>query len=98
VAVTRELTKLHEELLRGSAPEIAALLEARHAVKGEITLLVGPPEEDEAVSEDELAAAIALALRDMPASKAASEVAKRFNLNRSDIYQRILDAKGSDGQ
>ena len=33
----------------------------------------------------------------MPASKAASEIAKRFNLNRSDIYQRILDLKGQDG-
>lgn len=98
VAVTRELTKLHEEVLRGSAQEIAAQLAARHAVKGEITLLVGPPEEEEVVSENELAAAIAQALRDMPASKAASEVARRFNLNRSDIYQRILDAKESDGQ
>jgi hypothetical protein len=29
----------------------------------------------------------------MPASKAASEIAKRFNLNRSDIYQRILAMK-----
>ena len=33
----------------------------------------------------------------MPASKAASEVAKRFNLNRADIYQRILARKDSDG-
>ncbi len=31
------------------------------------------------------------------ASKAASEIAKRFNLNRSDIYQRILTMKGQDG-
>jgi hypothetical protein len=33
----------------------------------------------------------------MPASKAASEVAKRFRLNRADIYQRILAAKDGDG-
>lgn len=93
VAVTRELTKLHEEVLRGSASDIAAQLEGRASVKGEITLLIGPPEEDEAVSEEDVEAAITEALAAMPASKAASEVAKRFNLNRQDIYQRILARK-----
>lgn len=97
VAVTRELTKLHEEVLRGTAEEIAAQLESRASVKGEITLLVGPPGEEEAVSEEDLDAAIAAALATMPASKAASELAKRFNLNRADIYQRILAVKDSDG-
>ncbi len=97
VAVTRELTKLHEEVLRGSAGEIAAQLAARPSVKGEITLLVGPPMEEEPVSEADLGDAITDALSAMPASKAASEVAKRFNLNRADIYQRILARKESDG-
>ena len=97
VAVTRELTKLHEEVLRGKALEIAATLAARPAVKGEITLIVGPPSEDEEASEADIDQAIAEAIAAMPASKAASEVAKRFNLNRSDIYQRILALKGGDG-
>ena len=97
VAVTRELTKLHEEVLRGAASEIAAELSARAAVKGEITLLVGPPEGEEQASEADLESAITEALAAMPASKAASEVAKRFNLNRSDIYQMILARKGGDG-
>ena len=97
IAVTRELTKLHEEVLRGSAHEIAETLAARPAVKGEITLIVGPPLEDEAVSDEVLAEAIAVAIQVMPASKAASEIAKRFNLNRSDIYQLILTMKGQDG-
>jgi 16S rRNA (cytidine1402-2'-O)-methyltransferase len=93
VAVTRELTKLHEEVLRGTASGIAEQLAARASVKGEITLLVGPPQEDEAVSDEDLDEAITQALASMPASKAASELAKRFNLNRQDIYQRILARK-----
>jgi 16S rRNA (cytidine1402-2'-O)-methyltransferase len=97
VAVTRELTKLHEEVLRGTAEEIAAQLESRASIKGEITLIIGPPGEEEAVSEDDLDAAIRQALSVMPASKAASELAKRFNLNRADIYQRILATKDGDG-
>ena len=60
-------------------------------------MLVGPPREEEAVSQDTLDDAITTALETLPASKAASEIAKRFNLNRSDIYQRILARKGGDG-
>ena len=43
VVVARELTKVHEEFLRGTAAEIRALLAARDAVKGEITILIGKP-------------------------------------------------------
>src|SRR5208283_3385654 len=38
VVVARELTKIHEEFLRGTAAQIRAALEARESVKGEITL------------------------------------------------------------
>ena len=41
VVVARELTKLHEEFLRGTADEVRSALAARPAVKGEITLLIG---------------------------------------------------------
>ena len=41
VVVARELTKIHEEFLRGTAAEVRALLAARDAVNGEITLLIG---------------------------------------------------------
>jgi 16S rRNA (cytidine1402-2'-O)-methyltransferase len=44
VVVAREVTKLHEEFLRGRAGEVLANLKAREAVKGEITLLIGKPE------------------------------------------------------
>jgi len=43
VAVGRELTKVHEEILRGRASEVAAALEARRGVKGELVIAVGPP-------------------------------------------------------
>lgn len=96
-AVTRELTKLHEEVLRGDPGSIAETLQARPSVKGEITLLIAPPTEQEAAPEELVAEAIAEAVATMSVSKAASEVAKRFNLNRSDIYRRILSLKGHDG-
>ena len=97
VAVTRELTKMHEEVLRGQPADVAAELEARPAVKGEITLLVGPPSEPQAATQDEIDVAIAAALKEMPASKAAAQVAKKLGLGKATIYDRILALKGGDG-
>src|SRR6201987_1822163 len=48
VVVAREVTKLHEEFLRGRAGEVLANLKAREAVKGEITLLIAKPDAEDA--------------------------------------------------
>ncbi len=44
-ALARELTKLHEEVIRGSVEQIAAEVAARPEIKGEVVLLIGPPVE-----------------------------------------------------
>jgi 16S rRNA (cytidine1402-2'-O)-methyltransferase len=95
VAVSRELTKLHEEVLRGTASEVQAVLAARASVKGEITLVIAPPEPGAAQTSDaDIEAAIAVALETLPAAKAAADIAKRFDLAKKDIYARILARKG----
>src|ERR1700727_1690912 len=48
LVIAREVTKLHEEFLRGRAGEVLEKLKAREAVKGEITLLIGKAEEQSA--------------------------------------------------
>jgi len=45
VVIAREVTKLHEEFLRGRAGEVVETLKSRDGVKGEITLLIGKAEE-----------------------------------------------------
>jgi 16S rRNA (cytidine1402-2'-O)-methyltransferase len=47
VAIAREVTKVHEEFLRGPAGEVLETLRSRDAVKGEITLLIGKAQENE---------------------------------------------------
>ncbi len=47
VVIAREVTKLHEEFLRGRAVDVLETLKSREGVKGEITLLVGKAEESE---------------------------------------------------
>ncbi|MDO1560140.1 16S rRNA (cytidine(1402)-2'-O)-methyltransferase [Brevundimonas sp. 2R-24] len=91
-AVTRELTKLHETCVRGSLKALAA--DPRlEAPKGEIVIVVGPPEEAEAAGEDEIDAALREALTRLGPSEAAGEVAKALNLNRRALYRRALGFK-----
>ena len=97
IALCRELTKLHEEVLRGFAVEIRAQLEKREAIKGEIVLVIAPPtDEVETVSDAQIESAITAALQDHSASKAANLVAKEFGLAKEDIYARILRRKAHD--
>lgn len=94
VAVTRELTKLHEEVVRGTAADVAPQLAARESIRGEITLVIGPPgESEQAVGEEDIEAAITAALASLPASQAAAHVAKTVGLSKKDIYARIIARK-----
>lgn len=95
VALARELTKLHEEVLRGTPLEVALTLEGRPSIKGEITLCLAPPEDKPAAVDDgEIERALAETLTRLPAGKAASEIARRFGIDRKDVYRRILARTG----
>jgi 16S rRNA (cytidine1402-2'-O)-methyltransferase len=90
-AVARELTKLHETVLRASLAELAA--DPRNDdPKGEIVVLVGPGAE-RAATADEADAALAEALTRAGPAEAASEVAKALGLPRRDLYARALALK-----
>ncbi len=89
--VARELTKLHEEFLRGTAAEIRVELAARPAVKGEITLLLGKPDETEAAAddtpiEDAVRAAERQGLSRMDAIK---QVARQRGLAKREVYRML---------
>jgi 16S rRNA (cytidine1402-2'-O)-methyltransferase len=92
-AVARELTKKFEEVVTGTLPELAARY-AETEAKGEIVLIVGPPLE-EALESGDVDAALLEALQNMPVSKAAGQIAKRFGLERSDVYARATEMKSS---
>ncbi len=90
VAVARELTKLHEECRKGGAAELAEHYTA-NPPKGEIVLLIGPPE-DEAFSGDP-DTLLTEALKTLKASQAAGEVAKATGLDRKTLYARAMELK-----
>lgn len=91
-AVIREISKLHEETVTGS---LAALAEryADNRPKGEIVIVVGPPSEREAASDEEMDDALRLALAAMSPSRAAADVAERLGVPKKRAYARAMELK-----
>ncbi|MFT4112924.1 16S rRNA (cytidine(1402)-2'-O)-methyltransferase [Silvibacterium sp.] len=93
VALARELTKLHEEFLRGPAAEVAAQLQERDRVRGEMVLLV----EMRPAAAGEAAAPVSLLerIRELAASEGLDEmaalkkIAKERGVSKSEIYREL---------
>jgi len=92
VVLTRELTKVHEEFLRGTAAEVLETLRQRPTVKGEMTLLIGkaaaPPMSDVPV-KDAVEALMRAGVARMDAIKA---VARERGVSKREIYAAVESA------
>ena len=100
VALVRELTKLHEEVVRDVAPCLVETLAAKENLKGECVLVISAPTDEELASassqvegesqlslEDAIEAGLAAGTRK---SALAKELAQKFGIARDEAYQAIL--------
>ena len=98
VVIAREVTKLHEEFLRGRAEELLATLKSRGEVKGEITLLIGKAEE-----AAQKAAPVRVSVRErverimaedgVDEKAALKRVAKELGVSKSEAYRELQRGK-----
>lgn len=89
VFVARELTKVYEEHLRGSAADIAARLEERPEIKGELVLVIAGRRERPQLDENEILEAVAKEVEaGLSKSDAVKEVAQRYGLSRRLVYEQ----------
>ncbi len=92
VVVAREVTKLHEEFLRGRVAEVLEQLKARGDVKGEITLLIAKPETQDLKPETS-SVSVAQRVREIMSKEKADEkaalkkVAKERGIGKSEAYR-----------
>jgi len=98
VVVAREVTKMHEEFLRGRAAEVLAELKARGDVKGEITLLIAKAEGSElraASSEVSVGQRVKQIMSDDQVDEKAAlkKVAKERGIGKSEAYREWQRSK-----
>src|SRR6266404_3582534 len=89
VVVARELTKLHEEFLRGRAADVLAALRKRGDVKGEITLLVGKAEQAQSQPVTNVRSRVEalMAAQALDERAALKQLAKDTGRSKSELYR-----------
>ncbi len=92
--VARELTKMHEELVRGRLSDLTRQYDGREP-KGEIVVLCGPPEIGE-VSDELIAERLDVALQSMRLKDAAAAVSDSLGVAKTRVYNLGLKAKKLD--
>ncbi len=94
-AVARELTKLHEECVRGSLTEIIDHF-GQHAPRGECVIVVEGAPPTPAMSDAEIDAALQTAMVTASVKEAVAQVAAHAGRAKSDIYARALALKADN--
>jgi 16S rRNA (cytidine1402-2'-O)-methyltransferase len=93
VVVAREVTKLHEEFVRGQAGEVLADLKSREEVRGEITLLIGKPEEHGAPAIEQKNARTRvrelMKTESLDEKEAMKRVAREMGISKSEVYREL---------
>lgn len=97
LVIAREVTKIHEEFLRGRAGEVLAALNARGDIKGEITLLIGKVEE----GQQKMAAGVSVRQRleqimaeeKVDEKGALKRIAKEMGVSKSEAYRELQRSK-----
>lgn len=89
VVVARELTKLHEEFLRGTVTEVLGILQGREIVRGEMVMLLdGGVSADAGGTESSVAKEVTAAMREgLSEKEALKRVAKGRGLGKSEAYR-----------
>lgn len=93
--MARELTKLHEDVRRGSLTELAENASAE-SLKGEIVIVVGPPLTEE-VSDEIIAERLTTALQSMSLKDAARAISEALGVSKARVYDLGLKVKSGRG-
>lgn len=97
--LAREMTKLHEEFLRGQLSQLVNTLKMRSEIKGECTLLVAGQKAKQQISWEQIQSEIRAALKSNAGkvSAIARQLSKTYQLPRKKIYEEALRLKSECG-
>ena len=94
--LAREMTKMHEEFVRGTVSQILETVKARPVFKGECTLLVAGGEASEQINSEIVKGEIKAALQNGQngLSQIARAMAKKYGLSKNEVYDLALKIRG----
>jgi 16S rRNA (cytidine1402-2'-O)-methyltransferase len=95
VVVARELTKIHEEFLRGTVRDVRIDLSARERVRGEITLLIEPVRKKGAATHEKLTVRVQRMMDDLGVDEkeALKKLARELGQSKSELYRELQREK-----
>lgn len=97
VVIAREITKLYEEFLRGSAAEVLENLKQRDDIRGEITLLIGKAEDGgmPAIEQKNVRERIRdlMTAAGLDEKEAMKRLAKQMGVSKSEVYRELQKSK-----
>ena len=91
--IARELTKRFERIARGTLENLAAQIETTPRLKGEVTIVVAPPQGAEPPSKEKIDSLLTDAITRQSVRDAANLVAEATGLPRRVLYQRAIELK-----
>lgn len=95
VVVAREMTKIHEEFIRGRISDVINTLRQKPDIKGEIVILVSGAEKKDPINQDALKHLIRQHLEEksLKLSEISKILSKEHGFSRSSVYNLILEVK-----
>lgn len=96
VVIAREVTKIYEEFLRGTAAEVLANLRERNEIRGEMVLMIGKAEQGEAAIEERTVRqrmAELMKADGLDEKEAMKRLAKELGVSKSEVYRELQKSK-----
>lgn len=93
MALLRELTKLHEEVLRGTTEELCSLMQEREPRGEYVLVLEGAPVEEEEVTDDRILKELEEALTRLRGKDAVRETAEKLGVPKNRVYKLYVEGK-----
>lgn len=92
MGVAREITKVYEECINGTAEELLAHF-SQHPPKGEMVLMIAPPNTSEKEKSIDIKAELARLMKEKSLKSAVKEIVETYNLNKNEVYEQALELK-----
>ena len=93
ISISREITKLYEETLKGTAQELLSQIQNRNGIKGELVITLSPEIKKDDIKIEDLTNEILADLKNYKVKELSSNLSEKYKLPKKEIYNYIIKIK-----